>query len=104
MLSYLFNNIILITAILIISIVVYYSWKISKRIFSIPVLVDFVFFFILIKIFLYIIVPYLLGLFNGNKLLREDEIPFSSFILIHLIELVSWIFWSLAFVLTGLFF
>lgn len=103
-LSYLFNNIILITAILIISIVVYSSWKISKRIFSIPVLVDFVFFFIFIKIFLYIIVPYILGLFNGNKFLKEDEIPFSSFILIHLIELVSWIFWSLAFILSGLFF
>ncbi len=101
MLSYLFNNIILVTAILCILIVAYLTWRFARTIYKVPVLIDFVFFFIFIKIFLYIIIPYILGLLNGNKFLKEDEIPFSLFIQIHLIELISWMFWSISLIISG---
>jgi hypothetical protein len=102
MLIFFFNNLILIISILLISFLVFFSWKLARKFYPIIVLVDFVFFFIFIKLILYIIVPYTLGLFNGNKFLIQDDVPISLFIRLHMIELVSWLFWSIAFLFTGL--
>ena len=77
------------------------SWRIGKRLGKVPtIIIDVIFFFILVKIMLYYYLPTIIRIVNNYQFVRNDNVALSDLVILYTIELISWALWIVAFLLT----
>jgi hypothetical protein len=79
----------------------YATWRVGRKIFSVPVVVDLIFFFIFVKIIFYYFIPAIMRIMSDYKFVREDGVTIIDIIFIYSIEFISWVVWLM--VLLGVF-
>jgi hypothetical protein len=81
-----------------------FSWSLSKKYVKNNILVDFIFFIAIVKVFFYMLLPTVLRTFSDFQFLRADNVELSDLILLYAVEYISWTVWLVSFVLIMLFF
>lgn len=71
----------------------YGGWRIARRRFNVPIVVDLIFFFVTAKVALYYVLPTLLRIASDYRFEREDHVAISVLVLVYLIEVISWAVW-----------
>jgi hypothetical protein len=74
----------------------YSAWRLSRKIFNIPVVVDLIFFFVFVKIGLYYLLPTLMRIASDYQFEREDSVVIFDLAKLYFIELISWSVWMTA--------
>jgi hypothetical protein len=52
----------------------YFAWRVARKIFNIPIVVDSIFFFVSVKIWFYYFLPTLMRITSDYKFEREDNV------------------------------
>jgi hypothetical protein len=81
-------------------VIAFWGRTISLKLFGNKILVSFIFYFIFVKLSLHYTIPTILRIFSDYQFEKEDNVKLSDLSLIYLIEIFSWIFWILGFLLT----
>jgi hypothetical protein len=80
------------------------SWIICKTYEKDNILVDFIFYIAVVKVFLYLLAPTILRTLSGYQYLIEDDVQLIDLVLLYGIEYLSWSIWALIFVLSMIYF
>ncbi len=75
------------------------AYKKLKNYFGNNILLKFIFFFINVKLVLYYLLPSLFRIYSSYQFEIEDHVKIFDLLRVYIIELVSWIFWLLGFVI-----
>jgi hypothetical protein len=71
--------------------------RMALRLFPVRILVELIFFFVLVKISLYYCLPTLLRIASDYRFEHEDNVAIIDLVSLYGIELISWTLWALAF-------
>ena len=69
------------------------SWRTGRKLFNSPILVDLIFFFVIVKMLFYYLLPALLRVASDYQFEREDHVAVVDLISIYSIEMISWSVW-----------
>jgi hypothetical protein len=78
--------------------------SISINFFKNKVLLNLVFYFIFVKLILHFSIPSILRIISDYKFEKEDNVRIFDLLTIYIIEIFSWIFWLVGFIIVGVFF
>ena len=70
--------------------------RLAKRLFTAPILVDLIFFFVFVKMSLYYALPAVMRICSNFEFEREDRVHILDVVRLYAVELISWAAWSLA--------
>ncbi|MEJ7759402.1 MAG: hypothetical protein WKF55_07385 [Gemmatimonadaceae bacterium] len=72
------------------------GWRIARRRFDVPIIVNLIFFFVIVKVALFYALPTLLRIASDYRFEREDRVAITELPLVYLIEVISWAAWMIA--------
>jgi hypothetical protein len=81
-----------------------FSWRVSKKYEKNNILVDFIFFIAMVKVFFYMLSPTVLRTLSGFQFEKIDHVNLSDLVLLYGIEYISWTIWMMTFVFFMIFF
>src|SRR3569623_265184 len=100
MMEFFFSSSILMFITLAMLFLAFFLWIAARRIFNVGIVVDFIFFFVFVKLLFYYLLPEILRISSDYQFEREDGVAITSLIYVYLIELVSWATWGMALLCT----
>lgn len=74
----------------------YYAWKLARKRYNVPVVIDLIFFFVIVKVVLYYCLPTLMRIGSDYQFVHVDRVSIFDLILLYSIELISWSVWIIA--------
>jgi hypothetical protein len=80
------------------------SWNISKKYERNNILVDFIFFIAMVKVFFYMLLPTVLRTLSEYQFVKIDNVDLSDLVFLYCIEYLSWTIWSITFVIFMIYF
>lgn len=100
--NYFIYNFLFSTSLILLWCLVIYGRQISANFYGNKVLLNLVFFFVFVKLLLHYTVPSFLRIISGYQFEKEDNVKIYDLLIIYGIEIISWFFWIIGFLIIGI--
>lgn len=100
----LFYNILFVIFLFTLWILAFKGRSIAIKFFKNEVLLNLVFYFISVKLLLHFTIPTILRIISDYQFEKEDNVKLYDLLTIYIIEIFSWFFWLIGFVIVGILF
>ena len=100
----LFYNILFVIFLFTLWILVFKGRSIAINFFKNEVLLNLVFYFVSVKLLLHFTIPTILRIISDYQFEKEDNVKLYDLLTIYIIEIFSWFFWLIGFVIVGILF
>jgi len=103
-LNYILYNFLFIVSLTILWALTIYGRVVVNKFYKNNILTNLVFFFVFVKLLLHYTLPTLLRIMSGYKFEMEDDVKLYDLLTIYGIEIISWLFWIIGFLIIGFFY